>query len=289
MESKTDFLSLSDALVILLRRKGIFALVFLLVLSAALAHALLARKTWELTGTYQVGKFKGELLEEGEFVAQKFKDYSFLANALAQAGISLDISLTRMQKYIKTEVVNEVKKTKDVGLVQLNVRYKDREKVHAIFKALTERMMADHAVLLARSIEVLKDEEQGYRDLSQTLAESIATDEDLSRKNARETGEKTAPSLLLLEHTISEKRSLRSLLNKNLHEVRLDAEAATTSFPSCLAAPPALPDSPFKPKLPLNLLIGFTLGLILAASAAFFSELWCEEVQPKMRARSSNS
>jgi len=289
MESKTDFLSLSDALVILLRRKNIFVLVFLLVVGAALAHALLARKTWELTGTYQVGKFKGELLEEGEFVAQKFEDYSFLANALAEAGITLDISLTRMQKYIKTEVVNEVKKTKDVGLVQLNVRYKDREKVHAIFKALTDRMMADHVVLLERSVAVLKDEEQGYRNLSQTLADSIATDEDLSRKNATAAGEKTAPSLLLLEHTISEKRSLRSLLNKNIHEVRVDAEAATTSFPSRLAAPPALPDSPYKPKLPLNLLIGFTLGLVLATAAAFMNELWSEEVLPKWQARSGIS
>ncbi|MCB1049323.1 MAG: hypothetical protein KDC71_01900 [Acidobacteria bacterium] len=283
METKPDFLSLSDAIVVLVRRRGVFALVFILIMALAIAYATLSKKTYELTGTLQVGKFKGELLEDGEFVAQKFEDYSFIKAALQEANIPLDISVSRMQKLIKTEVVNEVKKTKDVGLVQLNVKYKDQQKVRDIFQALTDKMIRDHQHLLDISVAVLKDEEAKYEELSQKMAESIAQDEELSRKNALDSGQKTVPSLLLLEHTISEKRTFRSLLTKNIHEVRVDAEAATSSFNSRLAAAPEMPDAHMKPKLTLTVMLGFIAALILATCSAFLWELLQSEVIPKLR------
>lgn len=283
MESNEQpMLSISDFLLILIRRKWVFLSVFCIVFLASFLYASLAKKTYELTGTIYVGKFMGELLEEGEFVVQKLEDFSFIKRAIDAADIHLDIPVMRLQKLIKTEVVNEVKKTKDVGLVQLNVRYKDRHKVVEIFNALTAQLIAEHQALLDHSIRVLEDEEDQYRQIKTELEKSIADDEALSRFNVQNPSQRTVPSLLLLEHTISEKRAFRSMLNKDLHEVRVEAEAATTSFNTRLASPPELPDSHLKPKLTLTLVLGFIVAGILATAAAYLVHLYQTEIKSRL-------
>lgn len=282
-EEQLSLISISDFLVILLRRKAAFLLTFFAVLALAAAHGLFAKKTYELTGTIAVGKFQGELLEEGEFVAQKLEDYSFISRALKSADVSLDMPVTRLQKLVKTELVNEVKKTKDVGLVQLNIKYKNQAQVVDIFNALTQQLIAEHANLLAEAVAVLADKESEYRDIQTRIQASIDADEELSRKNANQGKGPTAPELLLLEHTISEKRVFRSMLTKDIHDTQLEAKAATESFNTKLAAQPEMPDSHLKPKLTLNLVLGVVLGTILGAMAALFVHLMAEEVIPKLR------
>jgi len=283
MNQSTDFLSISDFLVVLIKRWRVFFLTFVVVMGLAAAYAFLAKKTYELTGTVCVGKFQGELLEEGEFVAQKLEDYSFIKRAVEQAGIDLDVSVMRLQKLIKTELVNEVKKTKDVGLVQVNVRYKDRDKVVEIFEAITDQLIAQHQVLLDQAVSVLRDQEGEYRQLQAKLQKSIDEDESLSVDNRANAPNKTVPSLLLLEHTLSEKRVFRSMLTKNIHEVRVEAESATQSYNTKLAAAPQPPDAHLKPKLTLTLILGFILAVIAATAASYFWNLLVLEIVPRVR------
>jgi len=280
--NEQPLLSIADFLLVLIRRKWIFLLVFCLIFGASIAYALLAKKTFELTGTVYVGKFQGELLEDGEFVVQKLEDYSFIKKAMEAANVSLDIPITRLQKLIKTEVVNEVKKTKDVGLVQLNVRYKDKDKVVEVFQALTNLLIQQHLVLLNDSIRVLEDQQEQYKRIQTELEKSIHEDEALSKFNTKNPASRSVPSLLLLEHTISEKRAFRSMLNKDLHEVRVEAEAATTSFNTRLASQPEVPDSHLKPKLTLTVILGFMIAGIFATAAAFLAHLYITEIKVRL-------
>ncbi|MCB1041656.1 MAG: hypothetical protein KDC35_01875 [Acidobacteria bacterium] len=283
-DQDVSLVSLSDFLVVLIKRKGVFVTVLTLVIALAAAHGLWAKKTYELTGTINVGKFQGELLEEGEFVAQKLEDYSFIARAIRAANIDLDVSVTRLQKLIKSEVVNEVKKTQDVGLVQLNIKYKDREKLVLIYKAITDQLIHEHSLLLNDARAILKGKEQEYRELQQQIQQSIQADEEMSRENASRGKGPTAPELLLLEHTISEKRVFRSMLTKDIHDTLVESDAVTESYNTKLASEPMVPDAHLKPKLMLNLVIGAVLGLILATLAAVFVNTMQEEVLPKLRA-----
>ncbi len=282
-QDSLSLISVSDLVVVLFRQKWAFLLIFVAVFSTAILHGLFAKKTYELTGTINVGKFQGDLLEEGEFVAQKLEDYSFIARAIKQAGITLGMPVTRLQKLIKCEVVNEVKKTKDVGLVQLNVRFKDKQKVVDIFTALTNQLVAEHEVLLAQAVAVLDDKESEYKVLQGQIEASIQADEELSRDNAIKSKGPTAPELLLLEHTISEKRVFRSMLTKDIHDTRLESRAVTESYNTKLAAAPELPDSHLKPKLMLNIIIGGAVAVMLATLGSLFLNLLQVDVLPKLR------
>lgn len=278
-----DFLSISDFLVILIKRRVLFLSVWVLVIILAAGYALLSDKVYKVSGTIYVGKFNEELLEDGEFVAQKLKDYSFISRALKTAQVKIKIPVSRLQKSIDTELVNEIKKTKDVGLVKLTVYYKGDQKAVDIFKALTDQLIREHAELLEESREVMKGFQDHLVSGQEAAEKSISEDEALLRAQNVSPDKSTVPSMLLLGHTMGEKRWYRTSLAKDLNISRIQALVSTKSFNSRLASEPELPDSHDQPKLSLTLILGFIAGGILAILAVMGWQLLVEDVIPKLR------
>ena len=284
MNNNQELLSVADFLLILFKRKWIFLAVWVCVMALAVTYLLVAKKTYRLSGTIYVGRFQEILLEEGEFVAGKLQDYSFIKKALDNGHVQVDIPVFRLQKLVTTEVINEIKKTKDVGLVKLTVEYKDQEKVYRIFKALTDQLIADHQQLFSHSTEVFAEMERLFWEREKVLAESIQADETLERAtNVDPAPRGTAPSHLLLSHTLEEKRQNLKEIIKDIHYIKIEGDSATKSFNTKLSAEPQIPDEHVKPRFLITLILGFIVATIGGVTAALLLNLYLEDVRPRLK------
>lgn len=280
-----EFLSIADFFVILFRRKVLFIVCWLLIMAAAVTYLMVAEKTYRLSGTIYVGRFQGLLLEEGEFVGQKLRDYSFIKRALETANIQLDVPLDRLQRQITTEIVNEVKKNEHVGIVKLTVEFQGQQKVYEIYKALTDALIADHAKLLANSTDVFDAMEARFWESEAKLRSTMLKDEALAYEQA-ERGNRDIDqpaSQVLVQHIASEKRYAWRDLIKDIHYLKIEADSATRSFNTKLTAEPVVPDNHFKPKGLLTLVLGAILATVAATAAALLMELYQTQVRPKLK------
>lgn len=268
---------------LLFKKKVLFIFAWIVIFSLFIAYGFVAKKTYELEGTLSIGKFNEELLEEGEWVARRLQDYSFIVEALSEAGVPLDISASRLQKLIKTEVVNEIKKNKDVGLVRLRIRYKDREKIVAIFKALTAKIIKEHDALLVQSQQILIREEEELRALIQKTIEATEVDVEIARDTIKNTAGKTVPSLLLAEHNLSANRNLHSTMISSLYKVILNREAVTKSVASKLSAEPQVPDAHIRPTWAVLVVAGVMAACMFACGLVFLAHIIETDVQPRLR------
>jgi hypothetical protein len=278
-----ELLSIADFIVILLRRFWIFLSVFVLVMALAVVYLAISKKTYRLEGTIYVGRFQEILLEEGEFVANKLTDYSFIKRALESRNIELDIPIKRLSRLIHTEVVNEIKKIDNVGIVKLTVEYKGKEKAYEIFKALSDQLIEDHGELLLESQVVFNRMIDQFKDNENELRENLKRDEEQLYANAQSPGNASVPSHLLLGHTVSEKRQFLKTLIKDRNYLVIESNSATKSYNTKLAAEPEIPDEHYKPKTLIVLVVALVFAGIAGILAAFGWHLFESEVKPKLR------
>ena len=280
--SQEERLSVADFLVILIKKFWFFTAIWILVLGTAILYLALAKKTYRLQGTIFVGRFQEDLLEEGEFVAHKLQDYSFAKKALGNAGLNLDIPIIRLGRFIDSEVLNEVKKVKDVGLVQLTVEYKDQQKCYEIYKALTDQLIDEHGQLLAQATSVLKEMHEGFARDALALEATVEEDEKMVLELSKKEGLQV-PSHLLLAHSIAEKRGFHNKLLKDIGYLKIEEDSATKSFNTKLASPPEIPDEHYKPKRMLTLILGVIIATIVATMGTLLLHLYQTKVQPRLK------
>lgn len=257
---------------------GVWGLVMVLVV----AYLAVAKKTYKLTGTIYVGRFQGLLIEEGEFVANKLEDYSFIKRAMDRANVQLDMSINRLQRLIEADVLNEIKKIRDVGLVQLTVEFKDQQKCYEIFKALTDQLISEHDVLVQQSVSVFDEMERRFWESEKEIRATVADDEAYIFKAREEKKPQTVPSHLLAQHTLSEKMEFLQALTKDIHYLKIEGHSATRSFNTKLAAQPEVPDEHFKPKTVLVLLLGIIVATISAVFCTLGMAVYSEQIKPKL-------
>lgn len=282
---ENGLLSISELFVILYRRKAIFILIWVLIMILAGGYLAVADKTYRLKGTIYVGRLQRFLLEEGEFVAKKLEDYSFVKRALENHNVALDVPISRQLRNIQADVVNEVKKVRDVGIVELTVEYKDRQICFDIFKALTDQLMKDHQVLVDRGHKVFGDMEASFLAEEQRIRGSLADDDAYLKEMAKatETKEITAPTGLLITRNVEDRRQYLKELIKDRHYLLIEGDAATTTFNTKLAAEPVLPDEPFKPKTFTILIIALFIASVAGIVGAFGWHLLLVEIVPKLK------
>ncbi len=276
-----ELLRVSDFFVILIRGKRVLISIFLVIMLAGFAYLLTASKSYKISGTIYVGRLQRILIEEGEFVAQKLQDTSFVTRALQRNNVKLDQPVSRLVRKIKTDVVNEIKKTEDVGIVQLSVEYKDPESTLAVYKALTDLLIEEHGQLLEHGSSVFKGMEKMFWDDEKKLSESIAGDEAELAKSGAAAARDSIPSYLLLSHTLAEKRTSHQALVKDIHYLKLEGDSATKSFNTRLASEPTLPDDPFKPKKLLVLIMVLVLATVGSIIATLAIDYYQREIRPR--------
>ena len=283
MQEQQELLSISDFVVTLWRRKLIFLVVFVLIMAAAVAYIKLAKKTYRLMGTINVGRFQRLLIEEGEFVANKLEDYSFIKSALAEGGVEVDMPVSRLRRLIKADVINEIKKIDDVGLVQLTVDFKDQQKCFEIYKALTDKLIAEHRVLVEQSVAEFNKMEEAFWKNEKEVRDSLESDKAYVYKGMENPkASETVPAHLLAQHSVSEKKSYLKELVKDIYYLRIEGHSATRSYVTKLAAEPKVPDEHHKPKALITLILALVVASIAATSAALSIDVYKRFIQPKL-------
>ncbi len=282
MQENKELLSISDFFIAIYKRKALFIGVWLLVMALTIAYLAVAKKSWRLTGTIYVGRFQRLLVEEGEFVANKLEDYSFIKRAMDRSGVELDISINRLQRLIEAGVINEIKKTEDVGLVKLTVEYKDQQKCYEIFKALTDQLIQEHGVMVQQSVAIFDEMEKRFWDGEKALRATLENDEAYVSMAQENPGSLTVPSQLLAQHTVSEKMQYLQTLIKDIHYLKIEGHSATRSFNTRLAAEPEIPDEHYKPKKVLVLLLGAIVATIAATFVSLGLTIYTEQIKPKL-------
>ena len=283
MTEKQDMLSLADFLVVLVRYRWQFIGVWVLVMALVVTYLAFAEKSWRLTGTIYVGRFQNLLLEEGEFVAHKLEDYSFIKRALDGAGIKPDIPVTRLTRLVRCDVLNEIKKIDNVGQVKLTVEYKDQQMTYEIFKAITDQLIAEHQKMLDESVAIFDQLIEDFNKEEQVMRENLKQDEAFAYSDPDKlSSNKTVPTQLLAHHTVGEKRFYLKDLVKDVSYLKIEGHSATRSFVTRLAAAPEVPDEHFKPKGMLTLLLGAVFATMAATLMALALELWKTTISPAL-------
>ncbi len=277
-----ELLSLSDFIFVIWKRKLHALLVFCVVMALGVAYLAVAKKTYRLSGSIYVGRFQTDLLEEGEFVAQKLEDYSFIKKALDANEVKLNTSVTKLQRSIEAHVVNEVRKTKDVGIVLLTVEYDDPQMCHAIFKALTDQLIREHDELKDDALDVLRSMERFFKMNEVQLQASIDSDEAFASESMRSPQPGIAwPAHLLARYAIAEKRDDLKQIVQDRHYLKMEGEAATKSFSTRLSAEPAVPDQHVKPRKAVVLATAGVAAAVLGALWALLLELVDTQIKPR--------
>lgn len=278
-----ELISITDFIMILYRRRLTLILVFVAVMIGAVAYLLTADRWYKLTGTIYTARFQQILMEEGEFVAAKLRDFSFMTRALEKADVELDMPISRLRKLVTTEVVNEVKKNMDVGLVQLTVEYKDAQTTHDIFKALTDLLIEEHKIEYEAMANNLRKMEEEFRT-EQTELRGLMELDETAIAQVNKTGEiSEEPYYLMLSHTVGERRTMVKELIKEIYYLRNEVSSATKSFNTRLASPPRVPDEHFKPKRTLVVLLGGLLATLLGTLAALGHHFYDVELRPRLK------
>lgn len=282
-EQQQELLSISDFFVILFKRRYLFLAIWFLIMGLTVTYLAVAKKSYKLSGTIYVGRFQRLLVEEGEFVANKLEDYSFIKRALEAESVEIDITINRLQRLIEADVVNEVKKNEDVGIVRLTVEYKDPQKVLEIFQALTNQLIKEHGELIGHSKKIFKEMEEKFWESENKVRNSLDKHESMVEKSNQD-GEDSAtvPAHLLAQHTVSEKNEFLKRLVQDIHYLRIEGESATRSFNTKLAAKPKAPDEHFKPKGLITLIIGLIAASLAATISALAWELFQVQIRPKL-------
>jgi uncharacterized protein involved in exopolysaccharide biosynthesis len=279
---ESTLMTFGDLMYLFLKRKGLFFLTWTLCFSLFLAYALLSKKTYEIEGTLSIGKFNEDLVEEGEFVARKLEDYSFIKEAMDARGLELNQSISRFKKFVTAEVVNEIRKNDKVGLVKLRVRYKEKEHIVEVFQALVDHLKRQHQDLIDQGVAILQEEEAEISELAQQLERSVDVEARLSEVNLKLASGQTLPSLLMAQNIITANRSLHSSLVEQRYKVRLNREAATKTIPTQLCATPQEPDEHMHPILTLVLLIGSVVATGVASVTVLLWTVYCEQVLTRL-------
>lgn len=280
----SELFSISDLLLVLIKRKALFALVWLVVLGLVGVYLLKADRVYELTGTLYVGRFQERLIEEGEFVAHKLEDYSFIQRAIMRAELDLELPIKKLQRLVDAKVLNEIRKLEDVGLVQLTVAYPDRELTYAVFRALTDLLIEEHAEALKIPRKYFDELEENFLKEQEILKDSIQVSERFAQATNRKPElQQEVPSHLLINHSLHDKRVFHKLLLQDIRHIRLERDSITKSYNTRLAAEPVVPDLPAKPKVMLILVLGAIIATILATLSALLVDLYEGTIKPELK------
>ena len=268
-EPQEEEIDLREYINVLLKRKGIIILIFLIaVITAALVSYFALSPIYQSSTVFSVAKIDGRAVINITEALEIMKSDVILDEVINRMALGGTLTSSQLKSHITTESL------KGTNFIKISVLADSPETaknlVETITKVFVEQNQGEYrekVKLVEDRLKIIEEQIAEFEKNIQEIEKSkrkIATTEELSE------GERQFQTSLLLSSSVTE-RELYNTLSEQ-------ANSLEASLKDCedfkIINYAQLPAAPIKPNKKLNILIAGVLGLFVGIFVAFFLEFW---------------
>lgn len=266
-EIQEEEIDLREYINVLLKRRGIIILIFLIaIITAALVSYFALSPVYQSSTVFSVAKIDGRAVINITEALEIIKSNIVLDEVISRMG------LKETAKQLSSQITTE--NIKGTNFVKVSVVADSPEKAKSLVENIVEVFIKQNqdeyqekVKLIEDRLKVLEDQiaefEKNIQEIEKTK-KKIAVTEELSE------GERQFQTSLLLSSSVTERELYNTLT--------AEANNLKASLGSCedfkIINYAQLPVAPIKPNKKLNILIAGVLGLFVGIFVAFFLEFW---------------
>jgi len=267
LKMEEEEIDLREYINVLLKRKGIIILIFLIaVITAAIISYLVLSPVYRSSTVFSVAQVDGQPVINITETLEIIKSNVMLGEVINQ------MSLEETTEQLKTQVTTESQG--GTNFIKVTVEADTPEKAKSLVENIVKVFIEQHqdeytekVKLIEGRVNILKEQiaefEKNIQEIEKTK-KKIAASEELSE------AERQFQTSLLLNSSVTE-RELYNDLTEQINILQLSLKDCQ-DFKIINYA--QLPTAPIKPNKKLNILIAGVLGLFVGIFVAFFLEFW---------------
>jgi capsular polysaccharide biosynthesis protein len=268
-EIQEEEIDLREYINVLLKRKGVIILIFLIaVITATLVSYFVISPVYQSSLIFSVAQIDNRPTVNITESLEIIKSDIVLDDVIEKMGLEKEISTKELKPSINTESIKGTNFIRVSVMADSPERAKNIvEKVVEIFIEQNQDIYQGKIKLIKDSLKILKEQVDEFEVNIQEIEETkkkIATSVELSE------AERQFQTSLLLSSSVTERELYNNLTNQT--------NSLKASLESCedfkVINYAQLPAVPVKPNKKLNILIAGVLGLFVGIFAAFFLEFW---------------
>ncbi len=266
-EIQEEEIDLREYINVLLKRKGIIILIFLIaVITAALVSYFALSPVYQSSAVFSVAKIDGRPVINITEALEIMKSNVVLDEVINRMG------LKETAKQLSSQITTE--SLIGTNFIKVSVEHDTPEKAKSLVENIIEVFIKQNKAEYQEQIKLIEDRlkvlEEQVAEFEKNIQEiekakkKIAVTEELSE------GERQFQTSMLLSSSVTERELYNTLSNQ--------ANSLRASLKNCedfkIINYAQLPAVPIKPNKKLNILIAGVLGLFMGIFVAFFLEFW---------------
>jgi len=266
-EIQEEEIDLREYINVLLKRKGIIIIIFLIaIITAALVSYFVLSPVYQSSTVFSVAKIDGRAVINITEALEIIKSNVVLDEVINRMG------LEETAKQLSSQVTTE--NLKGTNFIKISVLAGSPETaknlVETIAKVFVEQSQDEYQEKVKLVEDRLKIIEEQIAEFEKNIQEIEKTKKKIAASEELSEGERQFQTSLLLSSSVTERELYNDLSDQ--------ANSLKASLKDCedfkIINYAQLPAAPIKPNKKLNILIAGVLGLFVGIFVAFFLEFW---------------
>ena len=268
-EIQEEEIDLREYINVLIKRKGIIILIFLIaVITAALVSYFALSPVYQASTVFSVAKIDGQAVVNITESLEIIKSDVVLDEVVNRMGLEGTLTSEQLKPHIITENL------KSTNFIKVSVEHDIPEKTKSLVENIIEVFIKQNQAEYQERVKLIEDRlkilEEQIAEFEQNILEIEKTKKKIAVIEELSEGERQFQTSLLLSSSVTERELYNDLTDQ--------ANNLKASLKSCedfkIINYAQLPAAPIKPNKKLNILIAGVLGLFVGIFVAFFLEFW---------------
>lgn len=266
-EIQEEEIDLREYINVLLKRKGIIILIFLIaVITAALVSYFALSPVYQSSVVFSVAKIDGRAVINITESLEIIKSNIVLDEVINRMG------LEKTYKQLSSQIT--IESLKGTNFIKISVVADSPESAKNLVGTITEVFIEQNQAEYQEQVKLMEDRlkilEEQIAEFEKNIQEIEKTKKKIAATEELSEGERQFQTSLLLSSSVTERELYNNLTNQ--------VNGLRASLNKCqdfkIINYAQLPASPIKPNKKLNILIAGVLGLFVGIFVAFFMEFW---------------
>jgi capsular polysaccharide biosynthesis protein len=266
-EIQEEEIDLREYINVLLKRKSIIILIFLIaVITAALVSYFAISPVYQSSAVFSVAQIDGRAVINITESLEIIKSNIVLDEVINWMG--LEETAKQLSSQITTESI------KGTNFIKISVAADSPENAKSLVENIIEVFIKQNQAEYQEQVKFIEDRlkiiEEQIAEFEKNIQEIEKTKRKIAVTEELSEGERQFQTSLLLSSSVTERSLYNNLINQ--------ANGLKASLKSCedfkIINYAQLPTAPIKPNKKLNILIAGVLGLFVGIFVAFFLEFW---------------
>lgn len=261
-----DEINLMDYVKVILKRKLLILIIFLVAVLAAGVYSFLATKIYEIDTSLEIGRIGKETLEAPTQLVEKIN------SGVYNAAIKEKLSLKGFPGIIASS-------PKGTSLVLIEMESSQPQEAKNVLASLNELVLEDHQEKIKTKKELLEEDIERQKTKVVSLEKEKETLEEKVNALQKTLVYDQTPGTQFALFDTKEKLEGKIQEIENLYLRINSQERALEDYePTKVIKNPLISSGPIKPKIKLNILVAAVLGLFVGVLAAFGKEWYTAEL-----------